>query len=134
MRLAAPFLLSGNTKGFALSFPKQNSRPRVAVAARPLARARASIQLSLPLPSSPEGRPHVADSAAVSRRKGYTMTDTLLVYRACGVETREDWLRMLADDNGLPLATVTRAAERFGEAGQFTELVTFCETRAKTVQ
>src|SRR3546814_10111731 len=38
------------------SFPKQNSRPRVAVAARPLARARASIQLSLPLPSSPEGR------------------------------------------------------------------------------
>jgi hypothetical protein len=49
------FLLGGNAKGFALSFPKQNSYPRVAGFA-PLARARATIQLSLPLPSSPEGR------------------------------------------------------------------------------
>jgi len=39
-------------------------------AARPLARARASIRLSLPLPSSPEGRPHAAGSAAYSRKEG----------------------------------------------------------------
>ena len=50
------FLLGGNAKGFALSFPKQNSYPRVAVTARPLARAKVTIQLTLPLPSSPEGR------------------------------------------------------------------------------
>ena len=62
------------------------------------------------------------------------MTDTLLIYRACGVETREDWLRMLANDNGLPLATVARAAERFGSAGEFTELVAFCEAKPGTVQ
>lgn len=60
--------------------------------------------------------------------------DTLLQYRACGAETRDDWLRMLANDNGLPLAIVAQAAERFGSAGEFTELVAFCETRAETVQ
>ena len=46
----------GTPRALPSRFPKQNSRPRVAVTARPLARARASIQLSLPLPSSPEGR------------------------------------------------------------------------------
>ena len=47
---------AGTPRALPSRFPKQNSRPRVAVAARPLARARASIQLTLPLPSSPEGR------------------------------------------------------------------------------
>ncbi len=67
--LTAPFLIGGNAKGFALSFPKQNSRPRVAVAARPLARARAAIQLSLPLPSSPEGRAACRSQCGILPRK-----------------------------------------------------------------
>lgn len=62
------------------------------------------------------------------------MEDSLLVYRALGAESRDDWLRLLANDNGLPLATVTQAAERFGSAGEFTELVAFCETSEETVQ
>ena len=47
------------------------------------------------------------------------MGDVILNYRACGAECREDWLRTLACDNGLPLAEVQRAADRFGEAEDF---------------
>lgn len=38
-----------------------------------------------------------------------------------------DWLRMLACDNGLSLATVRRSADRFGEREDFGRLIDFCE-------
>ena len=63
-----------------------------------------------------------------------TMTDNLLNYHACGAETRDDWLRMLANDNGLPLCLVQRAADRFGSAEEFGALIVFCETAGGTVQ
>lgn len=43
------------------------------------------------------------------------MGDQILNYRACGAECREDWLRMLANENGLPFGTVRRLAEELGE-------------------
>ena len=62
------------------------------------------------------------------------MDDVLLVYRACEAETRDDWLRMLANDNGLPLAVVTHAADGLGMA-DVEALVAFCEsTGAETAQ
>lgn len=51
----------------------------------------------------------------------------MLRYRECGAECREDWLRMLACDNGLPLMEVPRAPDRFGEREDFGQLVDFCE-------
>ena len=39
------------------------------------------------------------------------MGDMILNYRACGAECREDWLRMLANENGLPFGTVQRLAD-----------------------
>ena len=123
--------MGGNAKGFALSFPKQNSRPRVAVAARPLARARAAIQLSLPLPSSPEGRAACRSQCGFQPREGrFQMTDLLLNYRACGAECRDDYLRDIANENGLPLACVQRIANRLGEREDFGALVLICEERA----
>lgn len=62
------------------------------------------------------------------------MGDLDLQYRACGAECRDDFLRMLADDNGLPLATVRRAADAFGEAETFGRLLDYCESAAETVQ
>ena len=41
------------------------------------------------------------------------MFDLTLRYRECGAECREDWLRMLACENGLPLADVQRAATTY---------------------
>lgn len=58
------------------------------------------------------------------------MDDMMLKYRACGAECRDDWLRMLADDNGLPLEVVTRAADRLGSAEEFGRLVELCEGQA----
>ena len=55
------------------------------------------------------------------------MGDLILNYRACGAECREDWLRMLANENGLPFGTVRQAAEHFGEAEEFGALVAYCE-------
>ncbi len=57
------------------------------------------------------------------------MVDLLLQYRACGAECRDDWLRMLAHENGLPVAAVQRMAERLGEREDFGELVCACECR-----
>ena len=57
------------------------------------------------------------------------MDDATLTYRACGAECREDWLRMLANDNGLPLETVTDAADRLGSGEDFGRLVELCEGR-----
>ena len=62
------------------------------------------------------------------------MTDLTLNYRACGAECRDDWLRMLANDNGLPLACVQRLADRLGEREDFGALVHACEERTETVQ
>ena len=55
------------------------------------------------------------------------MLDLILSYRECGAECREDWLRMLACDNGLPLADVQCAADRLGEREDFDRLIDFCE-------
>ena len=57
------------------------------------------------------------------------MTDLLLMYRECGAETRDDYLRVLANDNGLPIACVRKIAEQLGEREDFGALVLICETR-----
>ena len=57
------------------------------------------------------------------------MDDQILNYRACGAECREDWLRILANENGLPFETVKRLAEQLGEREDFGELVEVCENR-----
>jgi hypothetical protein len=62
------------------------------------------------------------------------MDDVLLQYRACGAETREDYLRDLANDNGLPLDCVQRLAERLGEREDFGRLPLLCETGGRAVQ
>lgn len=62
------------------------------------------------------------------------MGDQILNYRACGAECREDWLRMLACNNGLPIEAVQFAAERFGEAEDFGRLIDFCEGGEATLQ
>jgi hypothetical protein len=55
------------------------------------------------------------------------MEDVQLMYRACGAETRDDYLRLLATENGLPVATVQLLAERLGEKEDFGALVCRCE-------
>lgn len=55
------------------------------------------------------------------------MVDLLLMYRACGAETRDDYLRQLADENGLPFLCVRRLANRLGERQDFGMLVRICE-------
>ncbi|NJS14521.1 MAG: hypothetical protein HC788_07830 [Sphingopyxis sp.] len=55
------------------------------------------------------------------------MTDLLLQYRAYGAECREDWLRELANDNGLPLECVQRLAAELGEREDFGRLPLLCE-------
>ncbi len=62
------------------------------------------------------------------------MDDVLLQYRACGAETREDYLRDLAHDNGLPLDCVQRLADRLGEREDFGRLPLLCEASGKAVQ
>ena len=62
------------------------------------------------------------------------MGDLILNYRACGAECREDWLRMLANENGLPFGTVQRLAEELGESEDFGELVDICESAGREVQ
>jgi hypothetical protein len=63
-------------------------------------------------------------------RKGrFEMTDLLLNYRACGAECRDDYLRDLANENGLPLECVKKIAERLGEREDFGALVLICEER-----
>ena len=62
------------------------------------------------------------------------MTDPILTYRACGAECREDWLRMVAKDNGLPLECVQRLADRLGEREDFGALLRICEEGGETVQ
>lgn len=62
------------------------------------------------------------------------MFDLQLMYRFCGAETRDDYLRSIADDNGLPLACVRKIADRLGEREDFGVLVLICETRRGMVR
>ena len=62
------------------------------------------------------------------------MTDNLLIYRQCGAETRDDFLRLLADENGLPLPVVQRAADWLGASEEFGTLILFCENAGGMVQ
>lgn len=55
------------------------------------------------------------------------MADLLLRYRECGAETREDYLRELANDNGLPFERVRWLADRLGEREDFGALLRICE-------
>jgi hypothetical protein len=57
------------------------------------------------------------------------MTDLLLGYRACGAECRDDYLRDIANENGLPLECVRKIADRLGEREDFGALVLICEDR-----
>ena len=57
------------------------------------------------------------------------MTDLLLSYRACGAECRDDYLRGIANENGLPLECVRKIADRLGEREDFGALVLICEER-----
>jgi len=125
VRIAAA-ILSGNTKGFALSFPNPNHHPRVAGFARWPAPGH-RLGFSLPLPSSPEGRAACRVTDAALPDGVWTMGDLILNYRACGAECREDWLRLLAHDNGLPLVAVQQLADELGEREDFGELVRACE-------
>ena len=62
------------------------------------------------------------------------MTDLLLNDRACGAECRDDYLRDVANENGLPLECVRKIAERLGEREDFGALVLICEERRGRVQ
>jgi predicted amidohydrolase len=55
------------------------------------------------------------------------MDDLLLMYRACGAETRDDYLRSVAHENGLPVAAVNRLADQLGEKEDFDALICRCE-------
>ena len=57
------------------------------------------------------------------------MTDLLLGYRACGAESRDDYLREIANENGLPLECVRKIADRLGEREDFGALILICEER-----
>jgi hypothetical protein len=61
------------------------------------------------------------------------MADLLLQYRACGAECREDYLRELANDNGLPFECVRRLADRLGEREDFGALLRICEEQGRAV-
>jgi hypothetical protein len=126
--------LGWNTKGFALSFPKPELDAPVwlAVPAGP----RQGIDSGFPSPSHPRRKAgrmsHVACGFA-GEGVGI-MDDVLLQYRACGAETREDYLRDLAHDNGLPLDCVQGLANRLGEREDFGRLPLLCEQGGRAVQ
>ena len=62
------------------------------------------------------------------------MYDLQLMYRECGAETRDDYLRGLANENGLPIGCVRKIAEQLGEREDFGALVLICETRRGRMQ
>jgi len=66
------------------------------------------------------------------RRK--KMCDLQLMYREYGAETRDDYLRGIANENGLSIACVRKIAERLGEREDFGALVLICETRREVVR
>ena len=62
------------------------------------------------------------------------MGDLLLMYRACGAESRDDYLRAVANENGLPFDCVRRLADRLGEREDFDLLVRICEERRRVAR
>jgi hypothetical protein len=62
------------------------------------------------------------------------MYDLQLTYRECGSETRDDYLRAVANEHGLPIACVRKIADRLGEREDFGALVLICETRRGRMQ
>ena len=56
------------------------------------------------------------------------MCDLQLMYRECGAETRDDYLRGIANENCLPIACVRKIADRLGEREDFRALILICET------
>ena len=62
------------------------------------------------------------------------MGDLLLMYRVCGAESRDDYLRGVANENGLPFPCVRRLADRLGERQDFGLLVRICEERWRGVR
>ena len=62
------------------------------------------------------------------------MRDLQLMYRECGAETRDDYLRGVANENGLPIACVQRIADRLGEREDFGALVCRCEMATVTLR
>ena len=62
------------------------------------------------------------------------MCDLTLMYRACGAECRDDYLRVVANENGLPIACVRTIADRLGEREDFGALILICETRRERAQ
>ena len=63
----------------------------------------------------------------------FEMSDLLLQYRACGAESRDDYLRSVANENGLPIACVRKIADRLGEREDFGALILICEERGGRV-
>jgi hypothetical protein len=55
------------------------------------------------------------------------MGDLILNFRACGDECREDYLRELANDRGLPFDCVRRLYDRLGECKDFGALPMLCD-------
>ena len=62
------------------------------------------------------------------------MSDLQLMYRQCGAETRDDYLRSVANENGLPIACVRKIADWLGERQDFGALILICGTRRGRVQ
>ena len=62
------------------------------------------------------------------------MCDLQLMYRECGAETRDDYLRDVANENGLQIACVRKIADRLGEREDFGALILICEERWRVVR
>jgi hypothetical protein len=128
------FCWDKNTKGFALSFPKPEIDTPVwrAVPAGP----RQGIDSGFPSPSHPRrkaGRMSHVECGFAGEGVGM-MDDVLLQYRACGAETRDDYSREIANENGLRFECVKRLADRLGEREDFRLLRHICEERAGGLQ
>ena len=54
--------------------------------------------------------------------------------RAGGAECRDDYLRGVANENGLPLECVRKIADRLGEREDFGALILICEGRRGLAQ
>jgi hypothetical protein len=67
-------------------------------------------------------------------KKEEDMSDYLLMYRSCGAECRDDYLRGVAHDNGLPLSQVQRLADQLGQQEDFGTLVQLCEEQGGLLQ
>ncbi len=61
----------------------------------------------------------MSQASGFQPRKGEEMMDLMLQYRACGAETREDYLRDVANENGLPFECVQRMADQLGDREDF---------------